>query len=91
MPRGVQVQVLSRVPLDGEWKLEILKGPSKSKKSKSSRSRNPYESNDPFTQAKYLYDLHMQTGNPISRAQAYKDALEIAKENAEDLKRQESR
>lgn len=67
--------------------MEILKVPSKSKKSKSAKNRNPYESNDPFTQAKYLFDLQMQTGNPISFADAYKEAIAIAKENAEDSKR----
>lgn len=67
--------------------MEILKVPSKSKKSKSTKNRNPYESNDTFTQAKYLYDLQMQTGNPISFADAYKEAVAIAKENAEDDKR----
>jgi hypothetical protein len=86
----VQVQVLSRVPLDGEWKLEIARDPSKSKTKKPSRRRNPYDSNDPFTQAKYLFDLHAQTGNPISWAQAYRDAVEIAEENAQDMKRSQS-
>jgi len=66
--------------------MEIVKDPSKSKKQKSPGRRNPYDSNDPFTQAKYLFDLHMQTGNPISLAQAYKDAVEIAEENAKDMK-----
>ncbi len=67
--------------------MEILKVPSKSKKPKSGKQRNPYESNDPFTQAKYLYDLQMQTGKPISFAEAYKEAVSIANENAEDDKR----
>ncbi|MBL7669113.1 MAG: hypothetical protein JNM39_01385 [Bdellovibrionaceae bacterium] len=66
--------------------MEIVKVPSKSKKSKSAKNRNPYESNDPFTQAKYLYDLQMQTGKPISFDDAYKEAVAIAK-NAEDDKR----
>jgi hypothetical protein len=67
--------------------MEIAKGPSKPKTPKLLRRRNPYDSNDPFTQAKYLYDLQMQTGNPISFAEAYKEAIAIAKENAEDGKR----
>lgn len=70
--------------------MEIAKGPSKPKNPKNPklrRRRNPYDSNDPFTQAKYLYDLQMQTGNPISFAGAYKEAISIANENAEDGKR----
>jgi hypothetical protein len=38
----------------GMVSVEIVKGPSKAKKAKTGRSRNPYDSNDPLTQAKWV-------------------------------------
>lgn len=35
-----------------------------------------YRSWDPFTQAKFLFDIHQQTGTPITRAEAYRIAEE---------------
>ncbi len=63
--------------------MEIANGPSKSKKIKPPKRRNPYDSMDPLTQAKYLYDLRMQVGTPITFSEAYKEALSIIQENAE--------
>ena len=50
-------------------------------------NKSKYASMDPFTQAKYLLDLHQQLGTPISFQNAFKEALEIAKENDDDLKK----
>lgn len=54
---------------------------------KPAKRRNPYDSMDPLTQSKFLYDLHTQLGNRITRAEAYKEAVEIAQENEADRKR----
>lgn len=54
---------------------------------KAHKKSNPYDSMDPLTQSKFLYDMHMQTGNPISRTEAYKAACEIESENLEDKQR----
>ncbi len=35
-----------------------------------------YQSWDPFTQAKFIYEINRQVGNPITRARAYETALE---------------
>lgn len=62
---------------------------TKSKKNSPAeeKRKNPYDSMDPFTQAKFLYDLQIQTGNKISRAEAYQAAVEIAEENSVARKR----
>lgn len=51
------------------------------------RKRNPYDSMDPLTQSKFLFDLHTQLGNKITRAEAYQAAVEIEQENAADRNR----
>ncbi len=35
-----------------------------------------YLSWDPFTQAKFIYEMNRQVGTPITRAQAYETALQ---------------
>ena len=54
---------------------------------RSFRKQDPYESMDPLTQSRFLYDLHTQLGNKITRAEAYQTAVEIAQENEADRKR----
>lgn len=41
-----------------------------------SPTREEYQSCDSLTQSRYLYDLHQQLGEPISKSEAYKLADE---------------
>ena len=46
----------------------------KSQDQSSSLNKEEYQSWDPLTQSKFVYDIHEQLGNPISRIEAYETA-----------------
>jgi hypothetical protein len=41
---------------------------------RKNRHANQYSSWDPLTQSKFVYEINLQAGTPVSRAEAYRTA-----------------
>jgi hypothetical protein len=78
---SVEVRVLSRAQEVG---FEAAMKKQQPTPHRRKPTNDEYQSWDPFTQAKFIYEINRQVGTPITRAEAYKTALQAVFGTAAD-------